>query len=51
MYPTNRLLPPVSSTAARQIPEGLESSSTNIASDHGVGNARRSIPITCGRSG
>src|ERR687886_142817 len=32
------------------MPDGLESSSTNIASDHGVGNARRSIAITCGRS-
>src|SRR3954462_10992416 len=32
------------------MPEGFESSSTNIASDHGVGNARRSIAITCGRS-
>ena len=27
-----------------------ESSSTNIASDHGVGKARRSIAMTCGRS-
>ena len=26
--------------------DGLDSSSTNIASDHGVGNARRSIAIT-----
>ena len=39
------------STAARQMPVCLESSSTNIASDHGVGNTRRSIAITCGRSG
>ena len=30
-------------SAARQIPVGLDSSSTNIASDHGVGNTRRSI--------
>ena len=36
--------------AARHTPDGFESSSTNIASDHGVGNARRSIAITCGRS-
>ena len=35
---------------ARHTPDGLDSSSTNIASDHGVGNARRSIAITCGRS-
>jgi len=33
-----------------QIPAGFESSSTNMASDQGVGNARRSIAITCGRS-
>ena len=39
-----------SSSATRQMPDGLESSSTNIASDHGVGNARRSIAMTCGRS-
>ena len=39
-----------SSIAARHTPEGLDSSSTNIASDHGVGNARRSIEMTCGRS-
>ena len=45
-YPT--ILP--SRSAARQIPEGFDSSSTNIASDQGVGNARRSIAITCGRS-
>ena len=32
------------------MPEGLESSSTNIASDHGVGKERRSIEITAGRS-
>ena len=32
------------------MPDGFESSRTNIASDHGVGNARRSIAITCGRS-
>ena len=32
------------------MPEGLESSSTNIASDHGEGNERRSIEITAGRS-
>ncbi len=37
--------------AARQMPDCLDSSSTNIASDHGVGNTRRSIAITCGRSG
>ncbi len=37
-------------SAARQIPDGLESSSTNIASDQGVGNARRSIAMTWGRS-
>ena len=30
--------------------EGLESSSTNIASDQGVGKERRSIEITAGRS-
>ena len=35
---------------AKQTPEGFDSSSTNIASDHGVGNERRSIAITCGRS-
>src|SRR5436190_14034031 len=29
---------------------GFDSSSTNIASDHGAGNARRSIAITSGRS-
>jgi hypothetical protein len=39
-----------SSIAARHIPDGLDSSSTNIASDHGVGKARRSIEMTCGRS-
>ena len=39
-----------SSIAAMHIPDGLESSSTNIASDHGVGNARRSIEMTWGRS-
>ncbi len=33
------------------MPDGLESSSTNIASDHGVGNARRSIATTCGQVG
>ena len=38
------------SIAARQMLDGLDSSSTNMASDHGVGNARRSMPITCGRS-
>ena len=32
------------------MPDGLDSSSTNIASDHGVVNARRSIATTCGRS-
>jgi hypothetical protein len=32
------------------MPEGLESSSTNIASDHGVGKERRSIEMTAGRS-
>ena len=31
-------------------PEGLESSSTNMASDQGVVKARRSIEMTCGRS-
>ena len=31
-------------------PLGLDSSSTNIASDHGVANERRSIEITAGRS-
>jgi hypothetical protein len=36
--------------AARQIPDGLESSSTNIASDHGVWKERRSIASTAGRS-
>jgi hypothetical protein len=36
--------------AARQIPEGFESSSTNIASDQGVGKERRSIDSTVGRS-
>ena len=36
--------------AARQIPDGFESSSTNIASDHGVWNERRSIESTAGRS-
>ena len=36
--------------AAKQMPLGLDSSSTNIARDHGVGNARRSIAMTCGRS-
>ena len=36
--------------AARQIPDGFESSSTNIASDHGVWNERRSIASTVGRS-
>jgi hypothetical protein len=41
---------PSTSHAARQIPDGLEISSTNIASDHGVGNARRSMAMTCGRS-
>ena len=35
---------------ARQMPDGLESSSTNIASDQGVGNERRSIASTAGRS-
>jgi hypothetical protein len=30
--------------------DGFESSSTNIASDHGVGKARRSIARTAGRS-
>jgi hypothetical protein len=39
-----------SRSAARQIPDGFDSSSTNIASDHGVGNERRSIAIACGRS-
>ena len=29
---------------------GFDSSSTNIAIDHGVGNARRSIVATAGRS-
>ena len=44
-------LEPVSpAIAARQIPEGFESSSTNIASDHGVWNERRSIASTDGRS-
>src|SRR5437899_2925489 len=33
------------------MPVCLESSSTNIASDHGVGNTRRSIASTSGRSG
>ena len=28
----------------------FDSSSTNIASDQGVGNARRSMAMTCGRS-
>jgi hypothetical protein len=32
------------------MPDGFDSSSTNIASDHGVGKARRSIAMTCGRS-
>jgi hypothetical protein len=32
------------------MPEGLESSSTNMARDQGVGNERRSIEITAGRS-
>src|SRR3954470_9964681 len=32
------------------MPEGFESSSTNIARDHGVVNARRSTAITCGRA-
>src|SRR5919108_2138948 len=36
--------------AARQMPDGFESSSTNMASDHGVVNARRSMATTCGRS-
>jgi hypothetical protein len=36
--------------AAIQIPDGLESSRTNIASDHGVWNERRSIARTAGRS-
>ena len=35
---------------ARQIPDGLESSSTNIASDHGVVKERRSMARTAGRS-
>ena len=35
--------------AARQMPDGFESSSTNIASDHGVGNERRSIESTAGQ--
>jgi hypothetical protein len=32
------------------MPEGLESSSTNIASDHGVSNERRSIDSAAGKS-
>jgi hypothetical protein len=32
------------------MPDGFESSSTNIASDQGAGNERRSIEITEGRS-
>src|SRR5215469_6136256 len=36
--------------AARQTPDGLDSSRTNMASDQGVGKARRSIEMTCGRS-
>ena len=32
------------------MPDGFESSSTNIASDQGVGKERRSIAITAGRS-
>jgi hypothetical protein len=32
------------------MPEDLESSSTNMASDHGVVKARRSIAMTWGRS-
>jgi hypothetical protein len=32
------------------MPDGFESSSTNIASDHGVGNDRRSMERTDGRS-
>src|SRR5437016_13119246 len=35
--------------AARQMLDGFDSSSTNIASDHGAGNGRRSTAITCGR--
>ena len=42
--------PVLGPSAARQIPDGFESSSTNIASDHGVGNERRSIASTAGRS-
>src|SRR4051794_41909789 len=37
-------------SAARQIPLGLDSSSTNIASDQALVNARRSMATTCGRS-
>ena len=33
------------------MPDGLLSSSTNIASDQGVGKARRSIAITPGEVG
>src|SRR3954467_7164964 len=39
-----------STTAARQIPDGLDSSSTNIASDQALVNARRSMATTSGRS-
>src|SRR3954454_20973391 len=37
-------------SAARQIPLGLDSSSTNIATDHALLNPRRSMATTCGRS-
>jgi hypothetical protein len=32
------------------MPDGFDSSSTNIARDHGVGNERRSMAIAWGRS-
>ena len=40
----------ITATAAMQTPEGFETSRTNIASDHGAGNERRSIDRTAGRS-
>ena len=45
-YPSSPSRPAI----PRQIPDGFESSSTNIASDHGVVNERRSIASTDGRS-
>jgi hypothetical protein len=41
---------PCPSTAYRRTRDGLDSSITNMTSDHGVVKARRSMAMTCGRS-